>query len=180
MKITSKILILFLSINLISYQGTAQETNSKKSTSNFDFSTVDKFRETKQKGQIINDYVSIFSPSQRQELSDILYHYNIETTRQIVIVTIDSISPYSDIQKFGTDLSNYWGVGDIKKNNGLTIILCNSCRQISIVTGTGTQKKLTDEICNDIINQTIIPDFKNGDFYLGIKNGVAELIKKWG
>ncbi len=179
MKIAPKILILFLTLNLLSCKGSAQETEIKKLTTEFDFSTIDKFRDTKLKGQIINDYDSIFSPIQSKELSDIIYDYNIETTRQIVVVTIDSISPYSDIQKFTTDLSNYWGVGDAEKNNGLTIVMCNPCRQIGIATGTGTEVVLTNEICKNVIDQTIIPEFKNGNFYDGIKNGVVALIEKW-
>ena len=179
MKIGTKILILFLTLNLLSCKGSAQEIETKKPTPEFDLSTIEKFRETKLKGQIINDYDSIFSPSQRKELSDIIYNYNIETTRQIVVVTIDSISPYSDIRKYATDLGNYWGVGNAEKNNGLTIVMCNPCRQIGIATGTGTELILTDEICKNVINQTIIPEFKNGDFYSGIKNGVTELIEKW-
>lgn len=110
MKIGTKILILFLTFNLLSCKGTAQEIEIEKPTTEFDFSTVEKFRETKLKGLIINDYDSIFSPSQRKELSDIICDYNIETTRQIVVVTIDSINPYSDIQKMATDLEKYWGV----------------------------------------------------------------------
>ena len=179
MKIGTKILILFLTLNLISCKGSAQETETKKPIPEFDFSTVEKFRKTKLKALIINDYDSIFNPTQRKELSDIIYDYNIETTRQIVVVTIDSISPYSDIRKYATDLGNYWGVGDAEKNNGLTIVMCNPCRQIGIATGTGTELILTDEICKEVIDKTIIPEFKNGDFYSGIKKGVTELIAKW-
>ena len=179
MKIGTKIIILFLTLNFLSCKGSAQETETKKPIPEFDFSTIEKFRETKLKGLIINDYDSIFSPSQRKELSDIIYDYNIETTRQIVVVTIDSISPYSEIQKYATDLGNYWGVGDAEKNNGLTIVMCNPCRQIGIATGLGTELILTDEICKDVIDQTIIPEFKNGNFYDGVKNGVVELIEKW-
>ena len=66
-----------------------------------------------------------------------------------------------------------------KKNNGLTIVVCNSCRQIGIATGYGTELILTDEICKKVIDETIIPEFKNGEFYNGIKKGVTELIAKW-
>ena len=166
-------------MNLLSCKGNAQETETKNPKTEFDFSKVEKFQETKLKGLIINDYDSIFSPAQRKELSDIIYDYNIETTRQIVVVTIDSISPYSDIQKYATDLRNYWGVGTAEKNNGLTIVMCNPCRQIGIATGTGTKLILTDEICKEVIDKKIIPEFKNGEFYSGIKNGVTELIEKW-
>lgn len=181
MKIGTKMLILFLTLNLLSCKGTAQEMDTKEPepATEFDFSTVEKFRETKLKGQIINDYNSILSPNQRKELSDIIYDYNIKTTRQIVVVTIDSINPYSDIQKMATDLGKYWGVGTAEKNNGLIILLCKPCRKIGIATGNGTELVLTDEICKSVIDSVIIPEFKNEKYYDGIKNGVIELIEKW-
>jgi len=178
MKIGTKILILFLTLNLLSCKGPAQETETKKPTLEFDFSEMEKSNFPKPIG-IINDYGQILTESQRAELTKILYEYDIQTTRQIVEVTIDSIKPYNNIQKYATDLSNYWGVGDVEKNNGLTIVVCDPCRQIGIATGLGTELILTDEICKNVIDQTIIPEFKNGEFYNGIKNGVIELIEKW-
>ena len=178
MKIGTKILILFLTLNLLSCKGSAQETETKKQTTEVDFSETVKGIFPKPIG-IINDYGKVFTESQRTELSKVLYEYDIETTRQIVVVTIDSIKPYQNIQKYATDLGNEWGIGNAEKNNGLTIVVCNPCRQIGIATGLGTELILTDEICKEVINQTIIPEFKNGDFYSGIKKGVTELIKKW-
>ena len=96
-----------------------------------------------------------------------------------VVVTIDSINPYSDIQKMATDLGKYWGVGTAEKDNGLIILLCKPCQKIGIATGFGTELVLIDQICKQVIDKTIIPEFKNGDFYSGIKNGVTELITKW-
>ncbi len=178
MKIGTKILILFLTLNLLSCKGSAQETEARKRTTEINFSERGKSTFPKPIG-IINDYGQIFTESQRTELTKVLYNYDIETTRQIVIVTIDSIKPYNDIQKYATDLGNNWGVGTVEKNNGLTIIMCKPCRQIGIATGVGTELILTDKICKEIIEKTIIPEFKNGEFYNGIKNGVTELITKW-
>ena len=178
MKIGTKILILFLTLNLLSCKGSAQETETKKSTTEIDFSESVKRTFPKSIG-IINDYGRVFTELQRTELSKVLYDYDVETTRQIVVVTIDSIKPYQNIQKYATDLGNEWGVGNAEKNNGLTIVVCNPCRQIGIATGYGTELILTDEICKDVIDKTIIPEFKNGEFYNGIKKGVTELIAKW-
>jgi len=178
MKIGTKILILFLTLNLLSCKGNAQETETKKPTTEIDFTDTEKSSIPKPIG-IINDYGQIFTESQRAELSKILFDYDIETTRQIVVVTVDSIKPYNDIQRFATDLGQTWGVGTAEKNNGLTIVVCNPCKQIGIATGTGTELILTDEICKKVIEEKIIPDFKNGEFYNGIKKGVLELIEKW-
>lgn len=179
MKAVIKICFLFLIFNLQSCKKLIQNTEGQKLTTVFDFSTIEKFRNTKSKGLIINDYDNLFTTIQINELSDIINNYNLKTTRQIVLVTIDSITPYTDIQKYATDLSNYWGVGTSEKNNGLTILLCKSCKKITIVTGTDTQLILTDEICKKVIDETIIPEFKQGNYYTGIKNGILELINMW-
>lgn len=178
MKIGTKILILFLTLNLLSCKGISQEKETEKTGTEIYFSDTEKNSIPKPIG-IINDYGQIFTELQRTELSKILYDYDIETTRQIVVVTVGSIKPYNNIQKFATDLGQTWGVGTAEKNNGLTIVVCKPCRQIGIATGTGTELILTDEICKKIIEEKIIPDFKKGEFYNGIKTGVIELIEKW-
>ncbi|WP_317132056.1 TPM domain-containing protein [Bizionia myxarmorum] len=53
-----------------------------------------------------------------------LYDYEIKTKLQIALVTINSLEPYTDIQRFAMDLGNYWGVGMAGIHNGLTIVIC--------------------------------------------------------
>lgn len=173
-----QIVIFFMTLNLLSCKGTAQETEIKKTTTEIDVSEVTESVFPEPIG-IINDYGQVFTEPQRAELSKLLYDYDIETTRQIVVITVDSITPYTNIQKYATDLAQTWGVGTAEKNNGLALVLCKPCRRISIATGTGTELVLTDEICTKVIDEKIVPEFKNGDFYTGIKNGVITLIEKW-
>ena len=179
MNIGTKIVLALLVISLYSCKRHLQKTKPKPITTEFDFSSIDKFKETKEKGLIISDYSSVFEPTQRQELSNLITDYNLKTTRQIAVVTVDRISPYNDIGKFTNDLANYLGVGEAKKDNGLVMALCTSCKQIFIATGTGTELILTDDICKEVIQKTMVPEFKKGDFYNGIKNGVTVLIEKW-
>ena len=171
MKIEIKILILFLTFSFITNQSFSQEKETKNSI-------IEKSIFPKAIG-IINDYGKVFTELQKTELTKTLYDYNIETTRQVVVVTVNSIEPFNEIQKYATNLGNKWGVGTAEKNNGLTIVVCNPCRKIGIATGTGTELILTDKICKEIIEKIIIPEFRNGEFFTGIKNGVNELIKKW-
>ena len=128
---------------------------------------------------VVNDYSNLFSKVQRDSLTQRLVTYEEKTTNQIVIVTVDSITPYRDIQNYAAELGNYWGVGRKEKNNGLTIVIANKLGQLSIATGKGTEKKLTDSICRQIINRTIVPEFKKKKFYKGISSGLDSLIHKW-
>jgi len=175
MKIGTKILILFLTFNLLSCKGTYQKTEIKKPNVEFDFSKIEKFKETKLTGQIINDYDNLFSRSQEKELDEFISDYNLKSSREIVIVTIKNIEPYSDIQKYSTDLANYWRIGHSEENKGLIIVLCNSCKQVGIA----TKQNLTDNISKEIIEKTIITEFNKGKFFNGIRNGVTDLINNW-
>jgi len=177
MKNTAKILILFLTLNLLSCRGSAQEPETKEQTTEFDFSENGN-RFPKPIGYV-NDFENIFTSEQRIKLDKKIAAYELETTNEIAIVTIDSIKPYESIKDFATDLSNEWGIGKQGKNNGLLLLVSKSMREIRISTGLGTEKILTDEICKEVIDLIIIPEFKNGDFYSGINKGITELINKW-
>lgn len=174
-----KIVACFFIIAFLSCRSGGQENDNKTPVPLIDFSEVEGFRETKEKGRIVCDYDSLFKIEERNELGNLINDYNVKTTRQIVVVTVDSLYGYLDIQRFATDLSNYWGVGTKEKNNGLAIVLCKPKQKIGIATGFGTEKILTDSICKIVIDSMIIPKFREGNFYSGMKAGVVELIRKW-
>ena len=127
----------------------------------------------------VSDYEKVFNESQISKLTDIISEYEKITTREIAIVSVNSIHPYKDIQEYSTDLANEWGIGNPETDNGLLLLFSKNLREIRISTGLGTEKILTDEICKKVIEDTILPEFKNGEYYDGIKNGLSELIVKW-
>ncbi|TXD70822.1 TPM domain-containing protein [Aequorivita lipolytica] len=127
----------------------------------------------------IVDNSNIFSISENIDLATKLVQYGDKTTRQIAVVTVDSISPYNDIQKYASDLGNYWGVGQKDIDNGLLIVFSKPLRKVAISTGYGTEKVLTDSICKQIIDSVMIPKFKEDKYYEGIDMGVNAIIKIW-
>ncbi|MCX2681446.1 TPM domain-containing protein [Galbibacter sp. EGI 63066] len=178
MKTGKVILTLILALSLVSYKGSAQKKETKISTPEFDFSETEKNKFPEPVGYV-NDFEELFTAEQKNELEKSISDYENETTREIAIVTVNSIAPYDNIADFATDLSNKWGVGKAMIDNGLVIVFSKSLRKIRISTGNGTEKILTDEICKNILDQTIIPEFKKGKYYSGIEKGLAELIDKW-
>ncbi len=126
---------------------------------------------------IVNDFSNIFSQIQRDSLTNKILQYEKQTTNEIAIVTLDSIN--GNIRFYGFNLANKMGVGKKDKNNGLLILLVKNLRKVNISTGLGTEKILTDSICQEIINRKMIPEFKKGDFYKGIDAAVDDVILKW-
>ncbi|CAM1351743.1 TPM domain-containing protein [Tenacibaculum ascidiaceicola] len=128
---------------------------------------------------VVNDYEFLFTIEQLEKLTLLIREYEKKTSNQIAIVSIKSIGKYTNFSQFAIDLSNHNGVGQKEKNNGLTIVFSKTLRKIRISTGIGTEQILTDEICEEVIEKIIIPEFKKGEYYLGIKKGINELIAKW-
>jgi len=126
----------------------------------------------------VNDFEEIFTKEQIKELEDIIAKHEQVTTNEIAVVSINSFEPYNTLFDYSLGLSNYWGIGKKDINNGIAIVFGKQIRQIRIQVGYGLENKLKDEEAQKIIANTIIPEFKKGDFYRGIKKGLIEIINE--
>ena len=126
----------------------------------------------------VNDFEDILTKEQEKELTLIIKKHENETTDQIAIVTLISFEPYENIYEYSLYLANYWGVGQKKKNNGILIALGKGLRKIRIQNGFGIEKRLTDSETKKIIDEIMIPEFKDDNFYLGLKKGLEAIIEE--
>jgi uncharacterized protein len=171
-------IVTFLILNLISCKTLTNGEKSKESTPKVEFTSYE-FGESefpKQKREV-NDFEFAFSAEELEKLTRIIRDFEKKTSNQIAIVSIKSIGSYDDFDKYALALSNNWGVGQKDKHNGLTIVFSTTLKKIRI--STGTEKFLSDTVCKIIMDETIIPAFKNGNFYGGIEKGLCQLIEKW-
>ena len=126
-----------------------------------------------------NDFEHILSPNEIDALDSIIKFFENETTIQIAIVTLDS--SYVAKEKFDyfiTALGNAWGVGQKNKKNGIMIGVSASLRKIKISNGYGIEAKLSDNETKKIIDEIILPEFKEGNYYKGLKKGLAAIMIK--
>lgn len=126
----------------------------------------------------VNDFEGIFSQVQINELNDIIANHEKVTTNEIAVVTIGSFEPYPTLFDYSLALANYWGIGKKDKNNGIVIVMGKQIRQIRIQVGYGLENKLKDDEAKRIIDNTIVPQFKKGDYFTGIQKGLAEIINE--
>ncbi len=91
----------------------------------------------------------------------------IATGVQMAVVALNSIGNVP-ASSFAVDLFNYWGIGDAQKNTGLLLLWVPSQRYVQITTGTGMEKYLTDADCGYILDEFLIPEFKDSCYSAGI------------
>lgn len=118
---------------------------------------------------LINDFENIFSEEESLELNKIIIDFENKTSNEIAIASLNDIQDYTDFDSYTLDLSNFWGVGKKYLDNGLTIFFSTSLRKIRINTGKQTQLILTDEKCQKVLDEIILPEFKKNNYFIGIK-----------
>lgn len=126
--------------------------------------------------KLVNDYCQLLSSAETNQLENDLVAYNDSTSSQIAVVVVCDLDGM-EISDFGTRLFEQWKIGQKGKDNGILLLIAKNDRKINITTGYGVEDKLTDALCRRIIERDIKPNFKSGNFALGISNGV-ESIKK--
>ncbi|MFD0976765.1 TPM domain-containing protein [Salinimicrobium gaetbulicola] len=134
----------------------------------FDFSDMPENVEVKP-DTYVNDLEKLFTKEQNEKLENYLTKLYSSTSKKIVVVT----SPYSK------ELDKEWEIGTAFSNGGLWIVFSKSMKEVSIGADKKTDKIIPQEDREKVINEIIIPEFENGNFYKGIENGILELLKKW-
>lgn len=123
------------------------------------------------------DYIGLLNSYQQKSLEQKLIHYSDTTSTQIVIAIISSTKG-EDISFLGAKWGQKWGIGQANEDNGILILLAKDDRKVDINTGYGIESIISDRDAERIINRTMIPAFKQGDFYGGLDAATNEMIAR--
>ncbi len=119
--------------------------------------------------RLVNDFAGILGNT--QELEDSLRRIAMHTSNQICVVTVDDFGDYDKAQ-FAAELGQSWGVGGKKNNNGVIILIKPKTPEARgeafIAPGYGLEGAITDATATRIVNQEMIPHFKENDYAGGV------------
>ena len=114
-------------------------------------------------------------------LEEKLRKFNLESSNQICILIIDSLSGL-DENDFSTQLFNKWGIGQGDKDNGLLILIKptqkEGGRKVYINVGYGLEASVTDLAAKQVVEKIIIPNFKAGNIYQALDEATTVLMKQ--
>lgn len=129
--------------------------------------------------RLVNDFAGIFSTSERDDLEQMLRNYNDTTSTQIYVVTVKDLDGYA-ISDYAFRLGEKWGIGQKGKDNGAVILIKpkigNSRGDVFIAVGYGLEEKLNDARIGRILDNYMIPYFREGDYYGGVKATIGVMI----
>lgn len=117
--------------------------------------------------QIVNDFVNLLNPTEKASLEQKLTAYNDSSSTQIAIVIISTTGEY-EISQYAFELGKQWGVGQKGLNNGVIILTAIDDKKVFIATGYGVEDVLPDIYAKRIVENTILPAYKEGQYYEGL------------
>ncbi|MEZ5849502.1 MAG: TPM domain-containing protein [Hyphomicrobiaceae bacterium] len=124
-------------------------------------------------GRIV-DQANLLNAEDRTSILALLREYEAKSSDQIVVVTLPTLQGYP-IEDYGYQLGRAWGIGQKDVDNGVLLIVAPNERKVRIEVGRGLEPQLTDLMSGLIIERTILPAFRRGDFSGGILAGVRDI-----
>ena len=126
--------------------------------------------------KLVNDFADMLTPEQEHALEAKLVAYNDSTSSQITVVTIGSLNGY-DIAEYALALGRKWGVGGKQYSNGIIVLVSKEDRKARIEVGPGLEGAVPDITAKSIIDNAIVPNFRNDNYYRGLDEATDLIIK---
>ena len=98
-----------------------------------------------------------------------------KSSDQIVVATIPDLGGEA-IEPYANRLFRHWGLGQAGEDNGILLLVARDDRRMRIEVGYGLEGTLTDLHARLIIENTLTPAFRAGDFASGISAAVDDII----
>ncbi len=124
----------------------------------------------------VTDMADVLDRKTEKELNRLIGDLEQDDGTEIAVVTLPNTTPADSPKAFATELFNYWGIGKAKLDNGVLFLISVDENRVEIETGYGIQKKLSNAEVVSIIDNQIIPQYKQNEFNRGTLDGTKALI----
>lgn len=123
----------------------------------------------------VNDYADMLPDEAEARITETLDDLTRDTKADVTIVTLSSVQFYAQnlsVADYGTALFNAWGIGDADRGDGILLLIFRDDQELRVELGEGFDDAAQDR-AQSVVNELIIPEFKNGNFVDGIEAGAT-------
>jgi len=127
------------------------------------------------KGYVV-DQTGTLSAGDIDKLTQRLKDLHTRKGSQVAVLIVPTIKPET-IEQFSIRAAETWKVGRRKIDDGALLVVAKDDRKLRIEVGYGLEGALPDVTARRIIDEFIVPRFKDDDFAGGISAGVDRIIR---
>jgi uncharacterized protein len=123
----------------------------------------------------VTDLTGTLNAAQRDALEERLAAFESRKGAQIAVLIVPTTQP-EPIEQFGIRVGEQRKIGRKGVDDGAILIVAMKDRAVRIEVGYGLEGALSDLVTKRIVEESIVPHFKQGDFYGGIAAGLTRMI----
>ncbi len=123
----------------------------------------------------VTDRTGTLTTAQRSGLEEKLAAFEARKGAQLAVLVVPTTQPEA-IEQYSIRVVDAWKLGREAPDDGALLLVAIEDRALRIEVGRGLEGALTDLVANRIIDETITPRFREGDFAGGIEAGVDRMI----
>ncbi len=128
---------------------------------------------------LVVQYTPFLSDLEAERLDNKLTRFARATSNRILVIVVDTLcglEPYA----FATEIGETWGIGDQGFDNGVVVLVkptgAPGERALFIAVGRGLEGAIPDAYARRIVDEEMIPAFKQGAFAQGLERGTDILM----
>ncbi len=130
----------------------------------------------------VTDLANVLQAPERTQLETRLTTIEQQTGSQVAVLIVPTTQP-EDIAAYSirvVGIEPLEARPQTRRYDGVLLIVAGQDHKLRIEVGRGLEGALPDAIASRIINETIAPAFKRGEYYVGIAAGVEQIAGRIG
>lgn len=124
----------------------------------------------------VTDLTATLTADQHAELSAKLEAFETRKGSQVAVLLVPTTQPET-VEQYATRVFDQWKLGRKGVDDGALLVIAKNDRRLRIEVGYGLEGVIPDAIAKRVIDEEIVPLFKQGNFHGGISAGADRLIK---
>src|SRR6202166_572550 len=124
----------------------------------------------------VTDLTGTLTAGQQAELEQKLADFEARKGTQIAVLLVPTTQP-EEIEQYSIRVTDVWKLGRKKADDGALLILAKDDHKLRIESGQGLEGVLTDAASNRIIEDTMVPLLRQGQFFAAISAGVDQMMR---
>jgi uncharacterized protein len=150
-------------------------------------SCLAQFPKPKYPPRLYNNFssVKLLTDDEEQMIESQLEMFEKETSNEIAVIIVDDLKGFEPWD-YAARIGEEWGIGKKKEDNGIVILIKpvkndEGGKKVCIGVGRGLDAVIPSITANEIIENEFTPNFKQKNYYLGLKSSIdviSSLAKK--
>ncbi|MEX0879190.1 MAG: TPM domain-containing protein [Thermoanaerobaculia bacterium] len=124
----------------------------------------------------VTDRAGVFGPGEAEALNARLQQFERDTSNQVLVWADQKIPEGFTLEDFTVRAAQKWGAGRKETDNGAVLFVFTEDRKVRIEVGYGLEGPLPDVTAKRIVEDDIVPKFRDGDFPAGIVAGAEAMM----